>query len=356
MEVKISLASSNMKRIGIVTIVSMNLGNRLQNYALQQSIEKMGYLCKTIPNGNKTNYETKIVIKKLLKPFVKRFANVSWDYFDKNIKWDDMWEIDASPAEYYKFVAGSDQIWNPLFEINSGREFLDFASTEQKTAYAASIGLDRLPDAVKAQYTDYLLDFQHISMREAEGAEIVRRLIGKRVPVVLDPTMLLTAEEWRKISETSSIRPKNKFIAKYILGNKNEQYDDYIENEAKELGVEVIDIGEYNKTHHNAWGPAEFLHLLAQSECFYTDSFHGTVFSILFHKRFIVFERPVEEGYGSMTSRLNTLLSAFDLCERRVHSVDELITEKPEIDYEKIENILALKREASITYLADALR
>lgn len=345
-----------MKKIGIVTIISMNLGNRLQNYALQEKIEKLGYECKTIPAGNKTNYKTKIMIKSLLKPFVKKFANVSWDRFDECIIWDDNWDLNIAPAGYYKFVAGSDQIWNPLFEINSGREFLNFAEPKQKTAYAASIGLDQLPESVKEQYTAYLRDFQHISMREAEGAEIVKELIGKSVPVVLDPTMLLSFHEWKEVADKSSFKPAGKYIAKYILGIKNEQYDQFIESKAKELDVKLIDIGEYNKTHNNALGPAEFLYLTANSECFYTDSFHGTVFSILFHKDFTVFERPVEEGYGAMTSRLNTLLNAFNVSERRVHCVEELLTEKQDIDYARIENILAFKREASIAYLEEALK
>lgn len=345
-----------MKKVGIVTIISMNLGNRLQNYALQNSIEKIGYECKTIPNGNNTNYRLKVVIKSMLKPFSDRFANISWDHFDSNITWDGKWDRNTSPTEYYKFVAGSDQIWNPLFEINSGREFLDFARPEQKIAYAASIGLDQLPEDVKAQYTDYLIDFQHISMREEEGAEIVKGLVGKTVPVVLDPTMLLTGEQWKQMADKSSYKPKGKYIAKYILGIKNEQYDQFIENRAKELGIELIDIGKFNKTHNNALGPAEFLYLIANSEGFFTDSFHGTLFSILFEKEFIVFERPVEEGYGSMTSRLNTLLNMFGLTERRVHSAEELFTEKQDIDYARISKILLNKRDLSMAYLEEALR
>lgn len=347
-----------MKKIGIVTIISMNLGNRLQNYALQKSIEKLGYECKTIPTDNDTNYLIKIIIKKILKSLVPRFRNVSWDQFNKGINWErdksaKLTEKDLT--SYHKFVAGSDQIWNPLFEMNSGREFLDFANKKQKTAYAASIGLTYLPEKYMKQYKEWLKDFQFISMRENEGARIIKQLIGRDVPVVLDPTMLLSREEWSQVAEKSRFKPHKKYIAKYVLGIKNVDYDRYVLDRAKELNADIIDISDYNEKNHDSLGPHEFIYLIKNAECIYTDSFHGTVFSIIFHKSFIVFDRLEQQGYGAMSSRLNTLLQKFALLDYRVYSIEDLKNERQAIDYSRVDIILEAERKTSIHYLETTL-
>ena len=126
-----------MKKVRIVTIVSYNFGNRLQNLALTRVLEKLGCEVKTIPA--KKHYKTKKMITMLIKPLVGRKNN--WEAFEKRISYDKhlAYDIDVNKIDY--FITGSDQVWNPIFPFITKREFLDFAKPEQRVSYAASIAI-----------------------------------------------------------------------------------------------------------------------------------------------------------------------------------------------------------------------
>lgn len=344
-----------MKKVAIVTIISRNYGNRLQNYALQEVLKKDGVCVETIPLKPKSVFERKVkfLVKKVLSKFVKKYKkDVRWDYFDSKIKWSNYTSESEKVCDVYDyFIAGSDQIWNPTFDFNSEREFLTFANNKQKIAYAASIGLEELPSEYEKIYRRNILLFKMVSVRENAAADIIVQLGCERPFVVLDPTMLLSLEEWKQLMRKSKIRLKKKYVVKYFLGIKNVGFDQYINQYAKSRGAEVIDIIDYD----NIVGPIEFLNLIYYSEAVFTDSFHGTVFSVLFHKPFIVFERPYEEGYGKMSSRLDTLLNTFCLKEQRVFSVEECIKKKPEWDYECVDLILQERKKMSRQILMNAI-
>ena len=136
--------------------------------------------------------------------------------------------------------------------------------------------------------------------------------------------MLLEAKEWKKIIDQSTLQMEGKYIISYFLGKRTEEYDSYIIQKAKSMDAEVIDIMNPPSNLEKKIGPSEFLSLLYNSEAVFTDSFHGSVFSILFHKPFIVFERPYEKGYGKMSSRIDTLLDTFSLRKRRINRKDQI--------------------------------
>ena len=344
--------------VAIITIISYNYGNRLQNYALQEILQKLNVRVETIPIEIKYDFKGKLKlgIKTVLAPFIKKYSSVYWDIFDQNIKWSKYTAKDDKVGNKYDyFIAGSDQIWNPLFECNSDREFLVFTTDEKKIAYAASIGLDALPNNEIDRYRKYISAFKAVSVREKSAANIIENLGCPRPKVVLDPTMLLSEEEWKVVIKQSNIKIKERYVVSYFLGIRTAEFDSYINQKAIEMGVKLIDIMKLPSNIKDKIGPAEFISLLYNSEEIFTDSFHGTVFSVLFHKPFIVFERPYEEGYGKMSSRLDTLLETFNLNEHRVNSKEKLDMIKPEYDYLKVDNILKEKRKESIDFLKSTL-
>lgn len=342
------------KKIAIVTIISQNYGNRLQNYALQEILKKNGLKVETIPIQHKTiiDRQIKFIVKKILSKNMNRYGNdVRWESFDNRIKWSKyIAETQNINNKYDYFIAGSDQIWNPTFSFNSEREFLTFADPDKRVAYAASIGLDKLPSECKSEYKDRIEKFKMVSVREDAAADIIERLGCKRPKVVLDPTMLLSSEEWERLARKAKVTLPKKYIVKYFLGIRNSDFDRYITQYAEKKSAEIIDITQCDKI-----GPIEFLKIILDSEAVFTDSFHGSVFSILFHKPFMVFERPYEDGYGIMSSRLDTLLQTFSLNGQRVHSINECMEKSIEWDYKNVDLILQEKKEYSLKILINAV-
>lgn len=336
----------------IITIISDNYGNRLQNYALQEVLKKMNI---NVFTNNIVKHVLLTKIKMIIKSIIKRN---SADYFSlfnlKNIKWKyitNMNSINDNDIDFY--IAGSDQIWNPNFSFNSDREFLTFCDPNKRIAYAASIGLSKLPCSQINRFTTNLKEFKNISMRENEGANIVSNLIGSKPQVVLDPTMLLTDKEWSKIVSQSKVKIKSPFIVKYYLGIRNESIENEINRFAKENGYKIIDI--MNNNENIKIGPAEFLYLLKNSKYNFVDSFHGSVFSIIFKNSFLTFNRPLENGTGDMNSRFNTLFSMFEINDRYCTSEYININMLAPIDYNKVDMILNSKRSESIQFLQKSM-
>ena len=332
----------------------------MQNYALQEFLELSGVSVRTIPvhNSNFFIRKVKIQAKSILSFFLPKYRSVVWQLFDKKIHWENRTVSDASEIladSYDYFIAGSDQIWNPLFDFNSEREFLTFAPLYKRIAYAASIGIDKLPESVLETYKVHLQSFSAISVREESAAEIIYQLIHQIVPVVLDPTMLIAKGKWMDVAKNSRIKIKKKYVIKYFLGIRVDKYDSYIDRIAKENECVIIDITKYNNKYNNSIGPAEFVSLIANSFAVFTDSFHGTVFSILFERPFLVFDRPIQEGYGNMECRIDTLLKKFNLMQYRITENCILQQEYPKIDFIPIEKLLNKERKQATDYIKSAL-
>lgn len=337
----------------IITIISNNYGNRLQNYALQEVLKKIGFEVTT------NAIVRHPILHRIKKGFMAKRAKTTEDnfaVFDKNIKWRFVKKgknLENSKIKY--FIAGSDQIWNPEFQYNSDREFLIFTTCEKKIAYAASIGLDELPQNEIDKYRRYISAFKTVSVREQSAADIIEGLGCTRPKVVLDPTMLLAEDQWKVVINQSKLKIEQRYVVAYFLGIRTAEFDSYIVQKAKEMNAELIDIMNLASDVKKKIGPAEFVSLLYHSESVFTDSFHGTVFSILFHKPFVVFERPYEDGYGKMSSRLDTLLETFSLNEYRVNRKEQLRTLALKYDFSRVDEILQEKRKDSIEFLKKVL-
>lgn len=354
-----------MKSVGILTINDYNnYGNRLQNYAVQEVIKNYGYTAETIQNKKGYyNKNYKVLLKNNIKNFIKKHSSkpnhkrsTRFLDFNKNIDMSsimiDLKHIDKTLNKKYNyFVTGSDQVWNPKFERLTDIDLLNFADNKQKISFSASFGISELPEDKKEYAKQNLQTFKAISVREDAGKKIVEDLTGRTdVEVLVDPTMLLSAEEWDKVSKKPKQLKNDKYILNYFLGELPENWKIEIDRIAKENNCEVINILNPNDPFYQT-GPSEFLYLEKNAFLVCTDSFHSSVFSIIYDTPFIVFER--QDKLTSMNSRIDTLLSKFNLQNRRFNG--EIKENLLKSDYKEAKNILEKEKQKSFNFLKKAL-
>ena len=174
------------------------------------------------------------------------------------------------------------------------------------------------------------------------------------IEVLVDPTMLLDSKEWEKVSKKPKQIDKlknKKYILNYFLGELTSDNKKIIEKFAKKNDCEIINILDKNDPFYKT-GPSEFLYLEENAFLICTDSFHSSVFSILFNRPFLIFER--KDKFLSMNSRLDTLLSKFDL-ENRKFSKKEITNKDLKYDYTKAYKTLEKERKKSKDFLKKAL-
>lgn len=341
-----------MKKIAIVTIESINFGNRLQNYALQYILESIGCVTKTIHRRKKkkgVKAFVKLVIQDILQTKASKFRR-----FDKYIHFSDItigrddYPEDISEKFDY-FIVGSDQVWNPHYDFVSGKcDFLTFAESKQKISYAASFGVCEIPIDRKEEFARYIKDFKSISVRESQGACIVEGLTNRKAEVVLDPTLLLGRQIWENVERKPAKMPRGKYALVYSLGEKNERFIGKMNALADKYSI--YDIRSLQKSgKEQAIGPSEFLFLIRNAEIILTDSFHATVFSLIYHKKFVTFTRD-GINMGSRIDSLSRMLNIQDYIDDN----GDLLCET-EIDFETIENLLEIERIKSIDFLKSAL-
>lgn len=255
--------------------------------------------------------------------------------------------------EYDYFVTGSDQVWNPYF-ADLEKLFIKFAPREKRIAYAASISCPEIPQDKLQAFIDGVNGMKEISVREQAGADLIQQLTGRRVQVVADPTMLVTAEDWRSIARKPSwLKGDEQLLVTYFLGKRP---DSVIESIARENGLQIVNMLDERLFEHYAIAPEEWLWLIDHARFTYTDSFHGTVFSILFRTPFVVTER-VDAGCASkMTSRIDTLLAKFDLSDRRGTNANGYMIDSPlDMHYGDVDKVLGEEKQKAKTYLCHAL-
>ncbi len=392
----------NTAKIGIVTFVSgTNFGCYLQRYALQTFLKQNCYVVKfvnhipSVRNQDKSEYNgflSKLsflfILNKLINYFKllvnkiidrKKIKDNSFKEFtrgylintDKISKYSD---VRLLLNQFDVFIAGSDQIWNPNFmrvEAYSKYYMLDFVPKGKKISYAASLGISQIRDKFATSFSRCLSDFTWLSVRENEGARELERVLDRPVDVVLDPTMLLTTDEWDKIADAAK---QHKFLSKpyilcYSLGNKKSTIRKAKQIQKREkLPIVYLCESAYDrlttKTRFPSVtpvldaGPCEFVAMFKKASYIVTDSFHGSVFSILYHKPFFTMMRDNKDATKSMNSRMTTLFSTFHL-ESRLFSPEDktpLTPESFQIDYDAVDKILQERREFSINKLNAAIQ
>lgn len=352
-----------MQKIGVITINDFNnYGNRLQCYAVQRYLENLGYTVENIYNeysGNNSIVNCGKILIRQLRDFGRRkkiaVRKQNFNQFNKYIKFSQdriingRYDKDIN-EKYDFFITGSDQVWNPYDSGRSEIDFLSFASDNKKISFSASIGADRLPDYMAEKYKEYLKNFKSISVREESAKKIVEDLTGRKdVRVLVDPTLLLTVEDWEKVMQKPDMNHNPKFILSYFLGG-SEKYDNVIKAIAKKYSCEIIDI--YHKdSPFKACGPQHFLHLEKNAFLICTDSFHSAVFAFLFNRPFIVFDR--DNTKMNMNTRLESLLSTFYLQDQKYkdgRKIEDYLT----WDYSEGYKVLEQNRKEAKNFITQA--
>lgn len=361
-------------KIGLITITNgENYGNRLQNYAVQEVLKSLGCEVETFKNITGQYKDDTKVIKDIIKIFFSkiylkldfkeinklnkiarymRFQEFNKKYINISNYVIKKGNVPANLSEKFDyFICGSDQVWNPNFYFNSEVDFLTFAKKGQRIAYSPSFGVSKIPDDRKEDYIKWINGMDYLSVREQAGANIIKELTNREAIVLVDPTMMLSKNEWLSIAKMPRWKSDKKYILTYFLGNKDEETEKRINKIAKENNLEVINLMDINNKNIYCVDPREFIALINNAELMCTDSFHGIVFSLIMKTNFILFNRKDNEV--SMNSRLETLLSLFNMKNRINENVTD--TDIFNVDFSKVDKIIDDERNKAIQYLKESL-
>lgn len=387
----------NNKKIAVITLVGDNYGNKYQNYAVEQIFQQYGdvvtypleelYPVDNEPFGGKCakyhlSYIKEVLIsrtmysydlhsvyrgilanmlycavnsKKILQMQKERstkfleFSNKELHISEKKLNRENTsngWE-----RNYDVFVCGSDQIWNPTYPVTSEIAFCSFAP-QRTICMSPSFGVTEIPEKRKTEYAEWIRPIYALSVREDAGAKIIKELTGRDAEVLLDPTMLISVDIWHGLCKQPSANLPEEYIVCYFLGKIEKKDKQKIDQMAKEKQLAVVFLFDTAHPEYYTLDPTEVLFTIKNAKYVLTDSFHGTVFSILFKKNFFVFKR--NEGGVSMNSRLDTLLRKFGF-EDRICTADrrDSIEDKK---WDSVDEQLGNEREKASQYINRALK
>ncbi len=355
-----------MKKIGIITFHgSHNYGAMLQAYALQTKCSKMGEDCKIIDFRTpemindyaviKKGKDVRIILKNILQLIKYTPSKRKYDEFERFIRfhmklterYSSLEQLKKTPPEMDVYITGSDQIWNGGGKLKDAY-FLPFGKIGvRKISYAASIG-DTLPKQEnETRMAEYLKEMDDISVREGLAANYVKKLTGKTVPVICDPVMLLSQNEWKSICKENN-RIKEKYIFCYCIGETGKMQD-IVRKMKKLTGLKVVTVSDFVKSQINCdkvyydVGPSEFLTFIRDADFVITNSFHGTAFAILFQKQFYSVMRK------QSSERIENLLSIFGLSERYIASDREVYNSQ--IDFSNTSKVRNKLEKEAVAFL-----
>ena len=316
------------QRIGILTHYygSVNYGGCLQAYALTRVLNEMGYTAEQISYRKREvaqRYSPKAFVKKtverilLLGAFKSRrraFASFRDAIPHSESVYDE--ETVGEAADLYDaFITGSDQVWN--FKWYDPAFFLDFVSGDKiKLSYAASLGSPTLSDMERKKMRESLRDFTAISVREREAISLLSDVTDRAVEWTLDPTLLLSRDKWDEVASERKV--KGRYLFCYFLG-RDKRIRTLATEYARRKGLKVVTLPHFPQSFVKndlffgdvrLYGvtPNDFISLVKNAECVFTDSFHAAVFSNLYEKEFFVFDR---HHASEMSGRILTLLPLF---------------------------------------------
>ncbi|MBC2856171.1 polysaccharide pyruvyl transferase family protein [Cetobacterium sp. 2A] len=351
------------KKVGILTYQwssNQNFGAIIQCYAVQKMIEKEGYDSELV---NYTPVQVGLKNKIFLFIFGKGFVEFSEKFLTKTKEYKTFEELKELNEKISTFIVGSDQVWRPIWWPSLvSRFFFDFVDDKnKKIAYAASFGVDRWEgDSELTEKIKKLVQrFNFISTREQSGIKVCKENFDVDAVCVLDPTMMLDKNDYQIILDDYKDKKhkEEKYIAHMLLDNTpkltkiSNEIAHYLKAKVNHIkGKEVIVFGKkkikYNKV-------SQWLTYIKDSELIVTDSFHCTVFSIIFNKKFVVVSNS-----GRGISRLENLLSIMGLEDRFFTDIDQVIKSgilDEDIDYKEVEKKLEVHKNFSREFLKKAL-
>ena len=369
-----------MKKIGIITMHKvLNCGSALQAYALQKTIQDLGYDCEMIdylyPNSYHLNFSHK---ERTMTNFAKRVLSFLFNillgieqkktqklftafyqkYFVLSKPYHTREALQEDPPSYDLFLTGSDQVWNPRFIKGDTTFMLSFVPENSRCiSYASSMATSNIPQEFRNCYANELKKYYCISVREESGKKIIKDLIGKETNVVCDPTILLTAKEWSDVAHNSTLEINRPYILVYVL---NYSFDPYPEIEKTirvvqdmlKLPVVILngrkkDLLRKNSIFIKEAGPCEFVNLFKNAAYVITTSFHGTVFSLIFDKPMAVM---IDDRTND--SRIYDLLQK---CNKERYAVTKNNPVQVDMELLKDNSKLNSFRDASLLFLSQMI-
>lgn len=370
-------------KIGYLAWLGCNYGSTLQSMGLYYSISHLGYNCEIVGadhfiKGTKPSLELKTSNPKRYDFLLTQHTFCSFIF--KKFKFNKILGTISGDAvltplqceevkRFGGFVCGSDQIWKPAGFWFYPVQYLKFAPTKQRISYAPSVGWKRIPDGFKKNvglWKEYLSEFSYLSSRESAGSKLIEQQTGRPTTTVVDPTMLVTPLEWRKIATEPKYSPeieailetKQPYILAYLLDTYT-SFKDFVLKLADKLNLGVIwlvgrcDVGPV-QINCAETDPSGFVNLIDGASFVCADGFHGTCFSINFSKEFLYLTTEEDFRYTN-DSRVAELLDMTGIKGRVVSAKNQYIPELKPIDYKKVQNVVAARREISKEYLKNAL-
>ena len=349
-----------------------NVGASLQAYALQTYLKSLGHDVKIIdykPDYLSKHYRLDIVGNpKYDKPFLKQayllaklpgrlhmlprkraFDSFTAKYLDLTKRYASNEELKKEPPEADAFLAGSDQIWNPLFPNGKDPAFyLDFALHGIRASYAASFAVDEFPQELREVTAQYLKRFDYIAVREKSGLSVLKTLGITNAVTVLDPVFLLDRAQWEAMAE----RPEGceaPYLLVYDFDN-SPAVRKLAGRIAAERGLHIYSVFKlpYAERCFSLCGPENFLGLVQGADFVLSNSFHATAFSVIFEREFAVVER---------TEKINTRMRDFTTM---LGLSDHMVTTETEIpagtDWTAVRRCLKDEIDHAKAYIDEVLR
>lgn len=383
----------SFSKIGLAVCYKVqNYGSKLQAFATQEMIKKLGYDCECVNYTKKKDVNTFLsYLHTLLIPYVLKIKigsikkkiqekkeilsfGAGFEKRKRKLREFEKAFRTSKPVVGYRnlldyasnfkvLLVGSDQIWHPL---NLGSRFytLEWGNGQKRIAYAPSFGVSNIPWIQRKRTINYIKNIDFLSCREKKGTEIIKELTGLNAQLVLDPTLLFTADEWDDLLKKPTRVVEQKYIFCYFLGN-NPSHRKWATELSRITKTEIVFLPhiceiipsdrQFGDVQLYDVGPSDFFALIRDADYVCTDSFHGTVFSILNQKKFVTFNR-YGLGKGSTNSRIDSLFSLLHVNRHEPgnsFSMDELTSNG--LDYSQILNYLAEYRAESISFLKRAI-
>ena len=388
-----------MGKIGCViayTLGHNNYGTSLQGYAMLKKIQQLGYNCEIIQYkknltiiqklrfivnairaGEAKELYSRFTKKNVLKKYpqyalgIKQRTEAVNKYKEKKLiplfhEYVGYEALHNGSRNYSAVVVGSDQVWTPMSLPNKFFNLLFVDDSVKKVAYASSFGVSEIPDFQKKATGEYLDRFAYIGVREQRGKEIVDSLSHKKAQVVADPTLLLSRDEWEKEIEDSKVNETEPYIFCYFLGTNQDARKAVNELKTK-TGLKIITIrhmDEYvpedekfgDEAPYNV-DPNDFVKYISKATYVCTDSFHCSVFSIIFHRRFMTFYRFANNSKTGRNSRIDSLFNVLGVNKNHIYKEGNILNgiEDP-INWSDVDINLCKLRQESIDFLYNALK
>ena len=365
-----------MKKIGILTFhKAHNYGAVLQMFALSRIVGKNNNV-EIIDYYLKKIYSNYRVIRPFSKNPFKAFKNLIEDlkyykykkrrynafenFINKKFilteEYKNKKQLEAGIESINILITGSDQVWNPrIVGELSDIYTLNFETKATKISYAASVGENKFIKDNPDLYKEKISQIDYISVREEDTKNELKKIIDKNIEVVLDPTLLLTKDEWN--TELKKLnQEKEKYILAYVV-EPNIEFVKIVNKLSQKTDLKVIHFGLKNPGFDNVLksaytkGPFEFINYIKNAEYVVATSFHATIFSIIFNKKFFIIP------HKKTGSRVTNLLSKLEIRDRVYYSVEEFerINYKFNTDWDKVNQILEKEREKSLNWLKKSI-